>query len=69
MSVLMLLLAPNDMPQNIITTTDTVVHARMRKLLQNSFNDKSLQSQEPLIESYADLVINKFHDYANAHYA
>ena len=60
------LVAPNDMPQNIVTTTDAVVHARMRKLLQNSFNDKALQSQEPLIESYADLIITRFRDLANA---
>ncbi|MCJ1308562.1 hypothetical protein MMC25_002215 [Agyrium rufum] len=58
--------APNDMPQNIFTTTDAVVYARMRKLLQHSFNDKSLQSQEPSIESYADLIITRFRDLAKA---
>ena len=54
-----LYVAPNDMPQNIVTTTDPVIHARMRKLLSNSFTEKSLRSQEPLIESYADLLMTR----------
>ncbi|PSN74783.1 cytochrome P450 [Corynespora cassiicola Philippines] len=53
-------MAPNDMPQNIVTTTDTHVRARMRRLLAPSFNEKSLRDQETVLEMYADKVMNKF---------
>ena len=54
------------MPQNIVTTTDPATHARMRKLLSASFSEKSLRVQQPLIESYADLLIKRFRDLATA---
>ena len=47
------------MPQNIITTLDLGTHARMRKLLSTSFTEKSLRAQEPIIESYANLLVNR----------
>ncbi|KAL8949002.1 MAG: hypothetical protein Q9222_004858 [Ikaeria aurantiellina] len=47
------------MPQNLITTLDPEAHARMRKLLNTSFSEKSLRSQYPIIEGYADLLINR----------
>ncbi|MCJ1435656.1 RNA polymerase II mediator complex subunit [Xylographa pallens] len=51
--------APDEMPQNIITTIDLTVHTRLRKLIGSVFTEKSFRSQQPLIESYADLVITK----------
>jgi cytochrome P450 len=50
------------MPQNIITTLDPATHARMRKLLSTSFTERSLKSQEPLIELYADLLISRLRE-------
>lgn len=52
-------IAPNDKPQNIITTNDHAVHARIRKLLGTSFSERSLRSQQPTIESYTDLLISR----------
>lgn len=52
-------LAPNDMPQNIVTTTDIQVRARMRRLLTPSFNEKSLRDQSPVLEIYADKVMDR----------
>ncbi|MCJ1387107.1 RNA polymerase II mediator complex subunit [Xylographa soralifera] len=53
--------APDEMPQNIITTTDLTVHTRLRKLMGSAFTEHSLRNQQPLIESYADLVVTKLH--------
>lgn len=47
------------MPENIVTAIDPTLHSRYRKLLGNSFTEKALRSQTPLIESYADLLINR----------
>ena len=52
-------IAPSDKPQNIVTTSDPAVHARMRKLLGTSFSERSLRSQQPTIESFADLLISR----------
>ncbi|KAI9698589.1 MAG: RNA polymerase II mediator complex subunit [Bogoriella megaspora] len=46
------------MPQNIITTTDNHVRARMRRFLSPSFNQQSLRDQSPVIESYANKMID-----------
>lgn len=54
------------MPQNIVTTIDPSVHTRMRRLLSSSFTEKSLRSQEPLIESYTDLLITRLRGLATA---
>ncbi|RDL42506.1 Uncharacterized protein BP5553_02485 [Venustampulla echinocandica] len=51
--------APDSMPENIVTAIDSTLHSRFRKLLGNSFTEKALCSQTPLIESYADLLINR----------
>ena len=47
------------MPQSIVTTNDHAAHARMRKLLGTSFSESSLRSQQPTIESFADLLIER----------
>ena len=48
------------MPQNIVTTADIHVRARMRRLLAPSFNEQSLRNQAPVLESYANTVIERF---------
>lgn len=53
------LLAPNDMPQNIVTTTDIHVRARMRRLLAPAFNEEALRNQEPVLQMYADKVVDR----------
>ncbi|KAK2603870.1 hypothetical protein QQS21_003905 [Conoideocrella luteorostrata] len=59
-------IAPNGAPQNIVTTTDAKVHARMRKYLGNSFTDTALIDQRPTIEGYADLFISRLRDMSTA---
>jgi len=58
--------APNGAAQNIITTADPEVHARMRKLLGNSFSEQALRTQQSLIESYGDLFIDRLRKLATA---
>ena len=48
------------MPQNIVTATNPPDHSRMRRMLTNSFSEKTLQSQESVIESYMDLAMARF---------
>ena len=48
------------MPQNVVTATDPTDHSRMRKMLANSFSEKTLQGQELVIESYMDLAMARF---------
>ena len=50
------------MPQNLITAIDIKTHARMRKALANCFTEKALRSQAPIIEEYANLLINRLKD-------
>ncbi len=52
--------APQGMPQNIVTATNPPDHSRMRKMLTNSFTERALQGQEPVIESYMHLVMTRF---------
>lgn len=37
-------------------------HARQRRLLAHAFSEKALREQEPLIQSYVDLLITKLHE-------
>lgn len=47
------------MPPNIVTTPDIQVRARMRRLLSTSFNAQSLLDQAPVLEKYANIVIDR----------
>lgn len=47
------------MPPNIVTTPDIQVRARMRKLLSISFTAQSLLDQAPVLERYADSMIDR----------
>lgn len=56
---------PNGKPDpGMATTTNIVDHARMRKLMENSFTYKALKSQEAIIQSYVTLLMTKFRDIA-----
>jgi cytochrome P450 len=37
-------------------------HARMRRLLNHAFSEASLREQEPLMNSYFDLLIQKLYE-------
>ena len=37
-------------------------HARQRKLLSHAFSEKALREQEPLLQSYIDLLISKLYE-------
>ncbi|KAL5379312.1 hypothetical protein DPSP01_008584 [Paraphaeosphaeria sporulosa] len=52
-------MAPEGMPPNIVTTADIQIRARMRRLLSTSFNAQSLLDQAPVLEEYADKVIDR----------
>jgi cytochrome P450 len=47
------------MPPNIVTTADIQIRARMRRLLSTSFNEQSLLDQAPVLEKYANKVIDR----------
>lgn len=55
----LIVLAPDEMPQNIVTTLDPATHSKFRRLLSSSFTDTALRNQAPVIESYADLLIQQ----------
>jgi cytochrome P450 len=42
--------------------TDNENHTRMRKLLSHAFSDSALREQEPLIQSYCNLLITRLYD-------
>lgn len=46
---------------NIFTENDEN-HSRIRRLLSHGFSDKSLRDQEPLIQYYVDLLLERLHD-------
>ena len=50
------------MPQNIVTTTDINVRARMRRLLAPSFTEKSLRDQAPVLDNYANKFMERVQD-------
>ncbi|TGO70657.1 hypothetical protein BELL_0689g00010 [Botrytis elliptica] len=51
--------APDEMPQNIVTSLDMERHARFRRVLSSSFTETSLRTQSPLIETFADLLVDR----------
>ena len=58
--------APNDQADNLITTSDTKFHARVRGLLSNSFTEVALRTQHPLIHYHTDILVSKLHQLAVA---
>ena len=54
--------APDEMPQNLTTTIDLEALARLRKMVGSASTEKAFRNQQPVIESYADLLISKLHE-------
>ena len=46
---------------SLMSANDTD-HARQRKLLSNAFSDTALREQEPLLQSYADLLVKQIRE-------
>ncbi len=63
---MLILPAPNDQADNLITTNDAKFHARVRTLLSNSFTEDSLRTQHPLIHHHADMLVSKLRELASA---
>ena len=55
---------PPGQPHNIVTTANVDDHARMRRVLNYAFTPTALKSQEPIIESYVDLLISRLREKA-----
>ena len=55
---------PPGQPHNIVTTADVEDHARMRQVLNHAFTPTALKAQEPIIESYVDLLITRLREKA-----
>ena len=47
------------MPPNIVTTPDIQIRARMRRLLSPPFDTQYLLDQAPVLEKYANVVIDR----------
>ena len=55
---------PPGQPHNVVTTADVDDHARMRRVLNYAFTPTALKAQEPIIESYVDLLISRLREKA-----
>ncbi|MCJ1405111.1 hypothetical protein MMC11_008337 [Xylographa trunciseda] len=51
--------APPGQPENLVTTTDGVDGARMRKLIAPAFTEQAMMKQEPTVQSYLNLLIRQ----------
>lgn len=49
-----------------IISANNADHTRERRLLAHAFSEKALRDQEPLIQSYVDLLVSKLHEHASA---
>jgi averantin hydroxylase len=52
----------NGVPNIVGATREN--HSRYRRLLSHAFSEKGMREQEPLIRKYADLLIQRLHQYA-----
>ncbi|KAK9440015.1 Cytochrome P450 CYP65BH1 [Metarhizium brunneum] len=59
-------IAPSGAPQNVFTTADPAVRARMRRCLSSSFTQSAIRNQSSIIEGYADLLIIRLREKASA---
>ena len=46
-------------PESLINAEDPADHERMRKLLDHGFTTRALEKQEPIVQHYVDLLIEK----------
>lgn len=51
--------APPGQPDNLITTIDMKASSRMRGVVMTAFTERALAKQEPTIQMYADLLVNR----------
>lgn len=51
---------PNAIPS--LLTANRVDHARMRRILGHAFSDRASREQEPVLESFVDLLIKRLHE-------
>lgn len=49
-----------------IIHADKEMHSKMRRLLANSFSDKSLREQEPVINQYVEILIRRLREQAES---
>lgn len=49
-----------------IITADDADHSRQRKILSNSFSDRALKEQEPLLKGWVELMREKMHEVATS---
>ena len=60
-----MLQSANNVP-TFATTSNMGDHNRMRKILSHAFSDRALKEQEPLIQSYTDLLVGRLQDLVDA---
>ncbi len=53
---------PQGQTPSLLHVQDEGAHARMRRVLAHSFTEKALRTQEPLIQSYVDLLIKRLRE-------
>jgi cytochrome P450 len=46
----------------MVRADDEAAHSRQRRLVSYAFSDKALKEQEPLLQSYAELLVTKLKD-------
>ena len=51
---------PNDTAS--LLTANRVDHARMRRIIGHAFSDRASREQEPVLESYVNLLISRLHE-------
>jgi cytochrome P450 len=49
-----------------IITADDANHSRQRKILSNSFSDRALKEQEPLLKGWVKLMREKMQEFATS---
>ena len=52
--------------QSLISANDPEDHARMRKLLSHSFTEHALKAQEPILQKYIGLLVERLRERATA---
>jgi cytochrome P450 len=55
-------LEPINGVHSIVSTPSDPDHSRMRRLLSHAFSEKALREQEPLLQSYIDVLIHKLRE-------
>jgi cytochrome P450 len=48
-----------------IVSSNREEHSHLRKLMSHGFSDRSIQSQQPIIKKYVDLLIHRLHENCN----